>query len=49
MLRSPQAKDPYVLGKVQGTLDALDWLERLPAREAGIVAKREELGGQRYG
>ena len=43
LLRSPQARDPYVLGRLQGYLDALDWLERLPAREQGIRQKKQSL------
>jgi hypothetical protein len=43
LLRSVSARDPFVLGRVQGFLDALDWLERLPAREQMIHQRRTEL------
>lgn len=43
LLRSAQAREPYALGRLHGFLDALDWLERLPARTQSIEQKRQAL------
>ena len=46
ILRSSAVRDPYVMGRVQGSLDALEWLEALPARLATIEQRRTDLRGE---
>jgi len=46
LLRSNQARDPYVLGRLQGYLEALDWIESFPNREQVISQRRAVLRGE---